>query len=585
MTLIDWCVVVAYLLFALGVGMVFKKSASRSTTDFFVAGRSLPWMVAGTSMVATTFSADTPLFVAGMVREQGIYANWFWWTGAIGTLAGVFFFARLWRRSGVVTDLELIALRYDPGPASLGLRVFRALHDGVFVNGVVMASVTLAMSTVISAVLGLSNEPISILGFGEITPTLAILTGLCLVAAFYTLLSGLYGVVYTDLLQFLLAMVGSIALAVIAYVDLEGRGGFVAMLQSSKSFSADTLRIFPAFGANQGTFTFLVFVLVLWWPAAVGPGYFLQRTLATRSENDAVLSLAWFAFCHYVLRSWPWIVVGLSSMVYFPRMANAEQAYPALVGELLPVGLKGIMVTSLLAAFMSTLDTHLNWGASYLVNDVYKALRKRPRSEREDVGAARVAMLVLILFALIIAMSLTSILSAYQYLAVMLAGSVAVQIARWYWWRVTVWTEITALLAGFLFGNLLYFWWLPSSAGNDHFAVQVLLNTICTCILALAVTFWTSGSGPSDHVVDFYRKLRIQGAGWHRVRKLAGVAPIDDRISIAALLWISWMAALFGMMLAVGYAILQQLVPATLCGVLCLTGITTAYFVNRKARP
>ena len=585
MSPVDWYIVAAYVVCALGIGVAFSKWAGRSTADFFVAGRSLPWFVAGTSMVATTFSADTPLFVAGLAREQGIHANWFWWSGAIGTLAGVFFFARLWRRSGVLTDLELIDLRYDRGRATTALRVFRALHDGVFLNCIVMASVTLAMSSVIVAVLDLSDQPITMIGPLAITPATAILIGLGLAAVCYTLLSGLYGVVYTDLLQFLLAMIGSIALAALAYFDLQSRGGFVETVRASSAHAPDALRLFPDFGANRETLTFLVYVLVLWWPAAVGSGYFVQRTLATRGERDAALGLGWYAFCHYVLRSWPWIVVGLASLVYFPSLAHTEQAYPAMVDELLPTGLKGIMVASLLAAFMSTLDTHLNWGASYLVNDIYRPLRKTSRTERQDVAAARAAMLGLVAIAFLIATSLTSILAAYQYLAVIVAGSVAVQIARWYWWKINVWTEISALLAGAVFGNCLYFWWLPSSADTDNFALQVLANTLCSGLSALAVTWLTGTRDPSAHVMAFYRKLRVAGAGWSRVRELTGVAPLDQRLSMSLLLWLCSMAALFGVMLAVGYALLQQAFAASLCMAVCLAGAAFAYFLRRRQSP
>lgn len=582
MSPIDWSILAAYVLLALGIGLAFRKWASRSTADFFVAGRSLPWFVAGTSMVATTFSADTPLFVAGLARESGIHANWFWWSGAIGTLAGVFFFARLWRRSGVSTDLELISLRYDPGRASTALRVFRALHDGVFLNCIIMGSVTFAMSKVIVAVLGLSDAPISVLGLGTITPVAAVLIGLGLAALLYTWLSGLYGVVYTDLLQFVLAMIGSIALAVIAYVDLESRGGFVEAVRASPSLAPDTLRMFPHFGVNRETLTFLVYVLVLWWPAAVGSGYFVQRTLATRGERDAVLGLGWFAFCHYVLRSWPWIVVGLASLVYFPGLGHAESAYPAMVDELLPTGLKGIMVASLLAAFMSTLDTHLNWGASYLINDVYKPLRKKDRTEAHDVGAARLSMLALVSFAFFIAMSLTTILGAYQYLAVIAAGSVAVQIARWYWWRINVWTEIAALLAGALFGNCLYFWWLPSSPDTDNFALQVLSNTLLAGTAALAVTWLTGRRHPTAQVIAFYHKLRVEGAGWARVRELTGLLPVDHRVSVSGALWLCSMLMLFGVMLAVGYALLQRTGAALLCLAMCLAGALLAHLARRR---
>ena len=376
MTLIDWAIVVCYVIAAVLIGAWFTKRASKGTAEFFVAGRSLPWFVAGTSMVATTFSSDTPLFVAGIVREQGIYANWIWWGSMVGTIVSVFFFARLWRRSEAVTEVEFIAQRYAAGAARSVLRVFRALFDGVMLNTIIMGSVTLAMSKVIVAVLGLSSDPIATLPLiGEVTPTLAILVVLGIAAVIYTALSGLYGVVYTDLIQFGLAMIGSIALAGIAWWDLESSGGFAEQIRASQGFTEQTFSMLPQLGMNYPTLEFLIFILVFPMLYAVGPGFFLQRVLAARSERDAALSMGWFAICHMILRSWPWIVVAAASLVYFPVIADSEQAYPMMINEVLPVGLKGIMVASLLAAFMSTLDTHLNWGSSYLVNDIYAAVR------------------------------------------------------------------------------------------------------------------------------------------------------------------------------------------------------------------
>ena len=364
MTPFDWAIVALYVAAALGIGVYFAKRAAAGTVEFFVAGRSLPWYVAGTSMVASTFSSDTPLFVAGMVREQGVYANWLWWSGGIGTLVSVFFFAHLWRRTRAVTEIEFLSRRYDPGTAVDALRVFRALFDGVFINCVIMASVTLAMSKIIVVILELSAEPLFTMPvFGGVTPSALILVALGVAAVLYTSLSGLYGVVYTDLIQFALAMVGAFALAVIVYVDLsQGGGSEVATLRDSPGFRADTMNLLPEFGWDLKTATFFILISVGWWYGAPGGGFFLQRVLATRSERDAMLSLYWFGFCHYVLRSWPWIIVGLASLVYFPGLVDGEQAYPEMIQRFLPVGLKGIMVASLLAAFMSTLDTHMELG-------------------------------------------------------------------------------------------------------------------------------------------------------------------------------------------------------------------------------
>lgn len=359
---VDWLIVGAYVVTALVIGLYFAKRAAPSTAHFFVAGRSLPWFVAGTSMVATTFSADTPLAVAGLSRQSGIYENWFWWSAAIGQLATVFFFARLWRRTGLLTDIEFLVLRYEPSTVRSALRIFKVVFDGILVNCIIMASVTFAMAKVIQVLLDLSPTPLfSFPLVGGVTSTALVLFLLAGTAVLYASLSGLYGVVYTDLIQFGLAMIGSIGLAAMTYIDAAGDAGIVAKLAAVPDFNADFLRFFPDITSfDLLTMTFMVYIFVTWWQYAPGNGYFVQRLLATRSENDAFLAFLWYNLCHYVVCSWPWIFVGLLSLHYLPQLDHPESAFPEMIDLFLPVGLKGIMVASLLAAFMSTLDTHLN---------------------------------------------------------------------------------------------------------------------------------------------------------------------------------------------------------------------------------
>lgn len=579
MTFIDWSIVVIYIMAAIGIGLFFARRASGATADFFVAGRSLPWYIAGTSMVATTFSSDTPLFVAGAVREQGIYANWIWWSGAIGTLVSVFFFANLWRRTRAVTEIELISQRYGQGRAVNTLRVFKALFDGVFINCIIMASVTLAMSKVIVVLLGLSPEPVfSLPLFGPVTPAGLILVSLGAAAVLYTALSGLYGVVYTDLIQFVLAMIGAIALAVIVYIDLSRSGGLTANLQASAGFNPDTLNMFPDFGWDLETATFLILITVSWWYHAPGAGFFLQRVLATRIERDAVLGLYWFGFCHYVLRSWPWIIVGVASLVYFPAIQDGEQSYPEMIHFFLPAGLKGIMVASLLAAFMSTLDTHMNWGASYLVNDVYQPFLAPGRSPQHYVTVARVSMLLLILLALIVTTRLTSILDAYQYLGVLLTGVSFVLIARWYWWRINVWSEISSLATAALAGNLLLFL-LPDQPGEEWFAVRMLITVLITTFVCILVTLLTSGKGPKPEAVAFYKRLRIHGPGWERVRRLTGITPLSANLRDNAIVCVASIVLLYSLLLGTGYLLFEYWQQFTVC---LLTGLLSAHVVRRK---
>ena len=558
MAVLDWFIVVLYVMLAVGIGLLFTKKASASTTDFFVAGRSLPWFIAGTSMVATTFSSDTPLFVAGAVREQGIYANWIWWVAIIGVLVSVFFFANLWRRSQALTEIELVSQRYDKSRAADVLRVFKALFDGVFINCIIIASVTLAMSKIIVVILGLSPDPLfSLPLLGEITSTSLILMLLALAAVSYTALSGLYGVVYTDLIQFSLAIIGAMALAIIVYVDLADKGGLVTALQASPGFKPDTLKMIPDFNWDLKTATFCILVTIGWWNFAPGSGYALQRTLAARTERDAMLGLYWFAFCHLVLRSWPWIIVGVASLVYFPVLADSEQAYPEMIHAFLPVGLKGVMVASLLAAFMSTLDTHLNWGSSYLVNDVYQPYLAPGRSKAHYVKMARYAMLLLTLFALVVTTQLTSILDAYEYIGVILIPIAFVLVARWYWWRINVWSEIAALVTAAIIGNALLFI-LPDAEGEQWFAVRMLLTTIATVTVCIVVTLLTSKSGPTPQAIAFYRRLRIHGAGWRRVRESAGIEPISAGIKDNAITCLASIICVYSLLLGIGHALFEE---------------------------
>ncbi len=575
----DWGIVVIYLVTALAIGFYFAKKAAGSTTDFFVAGRSLPWYIAGTSMVATTFSSDTPLWVTGAVREEGIYAIWIMWASVLGTLATVFFFARLWRRSEVLTEIEFISKRYDANRAMHGLRIFKALFDGVFVNCIIMASVTLAMSKILVVILGLSREPLFLLPLvGAVTPDLLLLVFLGFVALLYTMLSGLYGVVYTDLIQFALAMVGAIALAIIVYVDLSARGGVLSQLQAAPDFHLNQLNMFPEIGWDLETATFFILITVSWLFLAPGTGFYLQRVFATRTETDAMLSIYWYCFCNYVLRSWPWIVVGVASLVYFPDLIDSEHAYPEMVDAFLPIGLKGVMVASLLAAFMSTLDTHMNWGASYMVNDIYQPYLAPGRDRKHYVTAARYAMFGLIFIAILIGTRLTGLLDAYKYLFVFWGGISFVLIARWYWWRINTWSEIVTLVTAAVFGNLLFIL-VPDQPGEDWFAVRMLINFIVTTAVCIIVTYLTTPAEPSPQTAEFYKLMRIQGVGWRRVRQVTGIAPLDANLKDNTIAWLASALFIYGLLFASGYAIFEEWVMS---GIYTLITLTAAMIVYKK---
>ncbi|MFZ9034090.1 MAG: sodium:solute symporter family protein [Anaerohalosphaeraceae bacterium] len=548
---IDWVIVAAYIVIAIGIGAFFTKRAAQNTDEFFVAGRSLPWFIAGTSIVATTFSTDTPLFVAGMSRDTGISSNWFWWSVAVGQIATVFFFARLWRRTGVVTDLEFVVKRYKASASRSFLRIFKVFFDGILINCTVIASVTLAMTKIMKTMLNISDTPLFTMPFfGEITFTAVLLLILAGSAVLYSCLSGLYGVVYTDLVQFALAMIGCIGLAVIVYIDASKGVGLMQKLSEAPDFKPETLNFFPDLNSlNLLSFAFVVYILV-GVTGAAGNGYFVQRLLATRSEKDSFLAFLWFNICHYVLRPWPWIIVGLLSLHYFPELKDSENAFPLMMNKFLPVGLKGIMVASLLAAFMSTIDTLLNWGSSYLVNDLYRPFFCKDRDAKHYVFASRVCMIFLTGIALIVTTKLTSILDAYKYLSVILGGTGLVLIARWYWWRVNAISEIVAIAGSFVVGNLMELL-LPSTESVDYYPVRVLVTIVSVTVLWVIVTLKTSKK-PDEKTIQFYSEIKVSGPGWRKIKDLTQIPAQDGEFRESFVAWFLCVVFLYSILLGIG---------------------------------
>jgi len=548
--LIDWVFIVGYCVVAFGIGVYFSKRAGKNIGEFFVAGRNLPWWLAGTSIVATTFASDTPLVVSAFVRQGGIYKNWFWWSLLMGGMLTVFFYARLWRRAGVITDVELIELRYEGRSASV-LRGLMAVYGGVLQNSVVMGWVILAMIKISTVMLGLPDTAGS---------KVAVLAVLLAIAVGYTTLSGFWGVVMTDFIQFIMAMSGSVALAGIVLWKLGGPGGMVEEVSAAAGSESGVFRFIPDFStwdagmaAKLLLITFVLQVTVQWWGGGQGGGYLAQRLFATRSERDSVLAALWFNFAHYVLRSWPWLVVGLASLVYFPLTEgeDPEMAYPKMIAEFLPIGLRGLMVASMLAAFMSTIDTQINWGASYLVNDLYKRFIKREASDAHYVKVSRVMMIVIMAFGAFAAWQSESIEKVWIYLATLTAGAGFVGLLRWYWWRVNAWAEISALAGSFVIANgnhwckwLVYFRVLPSSVmdkvnwlySTETYSIRLLfIIVVCTAVW-VSVMYITRPVGDA-HLERFYR--RVRPGGWWR--RIAERCP-DVRADRAAAGWIGWFA-------------------------------------------
>lgn len=433
---LDWALIIGYLLLSLGVGVYFSRKANSSTEEYFLSGRNFPWWVVGTSMVATSFAADTPLAVTEWIRVDGIWQNWFWWNAVPLGLLSVFLFSRLWRRAEVLTENELIEIRYGGKPAAF-LRGFKALFFATIYNLVIMGWVLTAMTSILAVLL-------------DIDQTWA-LWGCASVALFYALMSGFYGVVVTDVVQFFIATFGAYALAFISVQKLGGLSEVMTRL------TPQTLDFFPPVPAADESFFMspffkvLIFVTMAWWCRfdVDGGGYIVQRMSSAKDERHAAWGTLWFYFLYYVARAWPWILVALASLVAFPDVSThamgEKAAYPLMIGKFLGPGLKGLLVVSFLAAFMSTIDTHLNWGASYLVHDLYSRFVNPDAGQKHLVRVSQLATLLLMLLAVGLASFMQEIGKAWEFLMSMGSGAGLILMLRWFWWRISAWSEITAM--------------------------------------------------------------------------------------------------------------------------------------------
>jgi SSS family solute:Na+ symporter len=492
---VDWLIIICYLVFALAVGFYFSRRAGRNIEQYFVSGRSLPWWLVGTSMVATTFAADTPLAVSGMVFTKGIAGNWYWWVGGFHALLAAIIFAPFWRRARILTDNELVELRYSGKPAS-ALRGFRALYFGVMSNCITIGWVMLAMVKVFKLLFGWNEWGIIWMLFGF--------------TIFYTVLSGLWGVIITDFFQFIFAMGGSVILASICMSEMGGISGLFSRLgglYSPEKIESITCLI-PLRSSMMPLSAFLIYVLLQWWAVGNtdGSGYLSQRLFAAKDERHARLATLWYSIAHFCLRPWPWIIVGLTALVMYPDIADPESGYPKLMLTLLPVGVKGLMIASFLAAFMSTIDTHINWGASYLVNDVYRRFIKPVASERHYVTVSRLFVIFLALLGALISRNLPSIEWAWKYFSSIFAGIGFIYLLRWFWWRINAWTEITVMTVSVVVSNTVYIF-------TDIQYPYTLLVTLSLSIpISLAVTFMTAPVR-REQIEKFRRRVRPEETG------------------------------------------------------------------------
>ncbi len=514
---VDWAIVGLFFLVSLAVGVAVTRRAGANTTEFFAAGRSMPWWLLGISMVATTFSTDTPNLVTNIVREDGVVGNWVWWAFLLTGMLTVFVFARLWRRSGVLTDLEFYELRYS-GRSAAFLRGFRAVYLGVFFNVIVMASVTLAAIKIGSVLLNLS-------------PMQTILIA-SIVTVVYSMLGGLRGVLITDLIQFTMAMIGAVGAAYVALQRPEV-GGLSGMLAHSEL--EGKLALLPSFtDASQRHVligVFLMPIMVQWWsvwyPGSEpgGGSYIAQRMLSAKDEKNALGAVFLFNAAHYALRPWPWIIVALCSLIVFPTLDSLREAFPhaaAIVGHdmgypamltFLPAGLLGLAVASLIAAYMSTISTHLNWGASYVVHDFYRRFIRPDGSERELVFVGRVATAVLMVMAGALALVMETARDNFQIMLQVGAGTGLIFILRWFWWRINAYSEITAMAVSFPVAVYLRFIHVRLGFAPIDSDVQLVLTVLITTAAWVAVTLLTKPT-PEATLRRFCKIIRPGGPGW-----------------------------------------------------------------------
>lgn len=559
LTWLDWLVVALYFIINIAIGFYYKARAGSSIDEFFLSGRNVPWWLAGTSMVATTFAADTPLAVTGLVATRGIAGNWVWWNFLFSGMLTVFFYARLWRRSGVMTDIEFSEIRYSGKPAAF-LRGFRALYLGIPINCIVLGWVNLAMVKILMMVLGVTK-----------TEALLIVLGMIALTSFISTLSGLWGVLVTDVVQFFIKMGMVIVLAVAAVNAVGGMDALRAKLaeidasRQAAGSSGSILSFVPDVGsAWMPVITFVVYIGVQWWatwyPGAEpgGGGYVAQRMFSAKDERHSLLATLWFNIAHYAIRPWPWILVGLASVILYPQLEDKESGYVKVMIDYLPPYLRGLMLAGFAAAYMSTIATQLNWGASYLINDFYRRFIRPEASERHLVRASQLATILITIISAVVTFYMDSISGAWKLLIMTGAGTGLVLLLRWYWWRINAWSEVAAMTSAFIVSVTLQTVFDMDSARPVDEAMIMLITVGITTVVWLAVTFLTAPES-NDTLVAFYRRTAPSVTGWGPVAALAPeVRPRRD--GLANLLdWMCGCVLIYGILFGTGKLLLGEI--------------------------
>src|SRR3954464_406744 len=582
LTAVDWAIVAGYFLLSAAIGFAFTRRGGESLSEYFISGRQVPWWLAGASMVATTFAADTPLVVTGLVSSHGVAGNWLWWNMLMSGMLTVFFFARLWRRANVMTDVEFAEVRYSGKPAA-ALRIFRALYLAIPINLIILGWVTRAMIKILTISLGLRDVQIG----GTTVSGEVIAVGICFIITMaYSVAAGMWAVLWTDLVQFVIKMTAVIVLAVFA---VNAVGGMTALKRGvTAHFGSETaaLSVLPVSIQNGGihayvwmpAITIAVFLFVQWWAAWYpgaepgGGGYVAQRIFSAKTERDGVLATLFFNVAHYAIRPWPWIITGLCTILLYPSGIQCaacvpndhEAAYVQAFVDLLPTPWRGFMMAGFAAAYMSTVGTQLNWGASYLVNDFYKRFLNRTATEKHYVTISRWATVLLFLLSAIVTHFIGTVGGAWVFLLALGSGTGLVLILRWYWWRINAWSEISAMIASFVVSTVATLVLKNRFGADDTLrlnATVMLVTVAVSTVVWLGVTFATKPE--PDRVLEaFYRRVRPGGPGWEAVSTRIGFG--RESIPGGALAWTNWIAgivAVYSSLFGIGKIILGSLLP------------------------
>jgi len=583
LTRLDWAIIVVSLGVTFIPAIVLARRAGRNITEFFAAGRQAPWWLIGVSLVATTFSTDTPNLVTNLVRDGGVAENWVWWSFLLTGLATVFFYARLWRRSGVLTDLEFYELRYS-GPAASFVRGFRAIYLGLFFNCVIIASVNLAAVKIAGILFGWPRFE-----------TLLILAAIPIV---FAAIAGLWGVMVTDTIQFCITITSSFAAAYFA-LHAPGVGGLRGLIQHVQSAHPNALSLLPNFADWPTALAIFVIPLTVqwwsvWYPGAEPGGGIphRQRMLAARTESDALFGTLAFQVMHYALRPWPWIVVALASTIVYPGLRDIATAFPAvqpgLIGNdiaypamlvFLPAGFAGFMVAGIFAAYRSTIETHLNWGTSYLVHDFYQRFIRPESSQRNLVLTGRVVTVLLMAAGVGFTLLLDTAKDAFNLLLSIGAGTGLIYLLRWFWWRINAWSEVSAMFSSFIV-SLAFF--AAGKAGYHVASTTILLVTVgITTVVWLCVTYATPPVAASV-LAAFYEKVRPAGPGWKRVRDAAGLPSSPDSPAQSLLGWVLALAAIYGALFSAGEFVYGRPAAGTVWATVSLVAVAGLIALGRR---